>query len=79
MSSLHFQIENTWAIHSNTDIREVIIQRFNIPLTWLDMKRVQYPLNPADQQFINGKLNSNETFEAGWLNDEVKGRNEQFL
>lgn len=64
-------MDNTWAVGSDTDIRGVIIERFNIRLTWLDMKRIQYPLKPHERQFIDDNIASNEKFEPGWLNDEV--------
>lgn len=63
-------MDNTWAVGSDTDIRGVIIERFNIRLTWLDMKRIQYPLKPHERQFIDDNIASNEKFEPGWLNDE---------
>lgn len=40
-------------------------------LTWLDVKRVQDPITPSDKQFINDTISSKESFESGWLNDEV--------
>lgn len=64
-------IENTWAVNSTTDIRKLIIKRFNIPLTWLDLKRVQLPLSPEEERFVHTNITSKETFQPGWLNDEV--------
>ncbi|KAJ7330570.1 Cysteine-type peptidase [Desmophyllum pertusum] len=66
-------VKNAWTLPSNAyaGIREVVVKRYNISLTWLDMKRVQYPLDRLEEQFIGATITSQETFVAGWLNDEV--------
>jgi len=54
------------------DLRKLILKRFNIPLTWLDLKRVQHPVNAQDNQVICESIQSSGTsFTSGWLNDEV--------
>ena len=57
----------------DTDLRKTIVKRFNIPLTWLDLKRVQDPVNAHDKGLIDTAIDtSNEaTYISGWLNDEV--------
>ena len=47
------------------------MKRFSIPLTWLDLKRVQFPLSPEEERFLDANITSQESFEPGWLNDEV--------
>lgn len=56
----------------NTDINETIMERYHISLTWLDIKRLQFPLNPDDKRIIAEATSSiTEEFTPGWLNDEV--------
>ena len=58
---------------SITNVDEEIVKRFNIPLTWMDLKRVQYPVEPCDRSKINDATTRKEAkFVPGWLNDEVK-------
>ena len=71
ISNPQFQVENAWCLHDQTDIRKVIVQRYNIALTWLDIKRVQNPVNPSEVQVIGDTISSNESFVSGWLNDQV--------
>ena len=54
-------------------LRHSFEKRSNIPLTWLDLKRVQHPVNAQDNQVICESIQSSGTsFTSGWLNDEVK-------
>ena len=46
------QLERKWKIDINTDINETIMERYHISLTWLDFKRLQFPLNPDDKHII---------------------------
>lgn len=58
---------------SERPIYDEIVKRFNIPLTWLDLKRVQFPVKPGEESKINDAISLNESkFIPGWLNDEVK-------
>lgn len=56
------------------DLYAVIVQRYNIPLKWLDIKRVQYPGDARDTSVINATINHSveASFTPGWLNDEVR-------
>ena len=61
-----------WKMDINTDINEKIMERYHISLTWLNIKRLQFPLNPDDKR-ITAEATSSRTdeFTPGWLNDEV--------
>ena len=66
------QLERKWKMDINTDINETIMERYHISLTWLDFKRLQFPLNPDDKHIIAEATSSRtEEFTPGWLNDEV--------
>lgn len=43
-------------------------------LTWLDVKRIQFPINSQEKNFIDDAISSKEAFIPGWLNDEVNVR-----
>ena len=32
---------------------------------------MQFPLSPEEERFVNANITSKETFQTGWLNDEV--------
>ena len=67
------QVENVWKMQKNSGIYEEIVKQFNISLTWLDIKRVQCPINPEEKNKIADAISSKETkFVPGWLNDEVR-------
>lgn len=56
----------------DTNMRDVVIDRFNISLTWLDLKRVQWPVPADDKRLIDNAITSGDTkFIPGWLNDAV--------
>ena len=66
------QVDNTWKLCSDTDIHEEVVKRFNIPLSWLDIKRAQDPVDPGEKGIINDATSRKEKkFIPGWLNDEV--------
>ena len=47
--------------------------RYNISLSWLDLKRVQYTVEPAEKCKIEDAIaGKGAEFTPGWLNDEVK-------
>lgn len=57
----------------DTDPQQLILKKFNIPLTWLDLKRLQHPINTKEEGFIRDAIEgTNTSFISGWLNDEVK-------
>ena len=42
-------------------------------LKWLDLKRLQHPINTKEEGFIRDAIEgTNKSFTSGWLNDEVK-------
>ena len=66
------QVERKWKMDINTDINEKIMERYHISLTWLDIKWLQFPVNPDDKRIISEATSSRtEEFTPGWLNDEV--------
>lgn len=55
-----------WKMDINTDINETIMERYHISLTWLDIKRLQFPLNPEDKRIIAEATSSRtEEFTTG--------------
>ena len=57
----------------DTDPQQLILKKFDIPLTWLDLKRLQHPINTTEEGFIRYAIEgTNKSFTSGWLNDEVK-------
>ena len=65
-------MENTWKLSGDTDIQEEIVKRFNIALSWLDLKRVQHPLERAEKNsIIDATSRKEKKFIPGWLNYQV--------
>ena len=54
------QVDNTLKLCSDTDIHEEVVKRFNIPLSWLDIKRVQDPVDPGEKVIINDATSRSE-------------------
>ena len=66
-------MDDTWKLCDDTDIHEEVVKRFNIPLSWLDIKREQDPVDSSEKSIINDATSRKEKkFIPGWLNDEVK-------
>ena len=60
----------------DTNMRDVVIDRFNISLTWLDVKRVQWPVPADDKRLIDNAITSGDAkFIPGWLNDVITLKN----
>lgn len=60
----------------DTNMRDVVIDRFNISLTWLHVKRVQWPVPADDKRLIDDAITSGDAkFIPGWLNDAITLKN----
>ena len=66
-------MQSIWEMDKDTDLHELLLKRFDIPLMWLDLERLQHLLNSKEEGFTREAIKgTNTSFTSGWLNDEVK-------